>query len=217
MRIDNVVGMRFHRLKVLSIAESRTYMYKSGGKSVRKYVICICECGTVKEYSLSSIKRGLSKSCGCLKKEVASKLFSTHKMKKSPEYKSWAAMKQRVFNPKNNRYEDYGQRGISVCSRWIDSFENFFADMGLKPSPRHSIDRIDVMGDYTPENCRWATPVEQARNRRNTVFIKTTKGEMCIKQAALEFGIAYKTLRGRISKGMDVDSALTEPVRRRSK
>lgn len=217
MRTESPVGMIFHRLKVLSLAESRTFTYKDRRTSVRKYVTCICDCGKIKEFCLTSLKRGQSKSCGCLQKEVASKLFSTHKMKKSPEYKSWAGLKQRALNPRNNRYADYGERGIKVCERWRDSFENFLADMGLKPSPQHSIDRIDVMGDYTPENCRWATPTEQARNRRTTVLIKTPRGEMCIKQAAAEYGLKYNTLCGRLAKGMSVESALTEPVRQRSK
>jgi len=217
MHTDSPIGMKFHRLKVLSLAESRVSTYKNRRNSVRKYVTCLCECGNIKEVCLSSLKRGLSKSCGCLQKEVSSKLFSTHKMKKSPEYKSWAAMKQRALNPNNNRYTDYGERGVKVCERWRDSFENFLADMGPKPSAQHSIDRIDVMGDYTPENCRWATPTEQARNRRTTVLIKTPKGVMCIKQAANEYGIKYNTLCGRLAKGMSVESALTDPVRRRSK
>jgi hypothetical protein len=88
----------------------------------------------------------------------------------SLEYESWHRMKQRCRNPNSEGYKNYGGRGITVCRRWLSSFANFLADMGPKPSPRHTIDRINNDGDYEPGNCRWATPIEQARNRRPAQF-----------------------------------------------
>jgi len=89
-------------------------------------------------------------------------------MHSAPEYSIWAGIKQRCFNPKGTAFHDYGGRGISVCDRWVESFENFYADMGPRPSPRHSVERQDVDGNYEPDNCFWATPDVQARNKRGT-------------------------------------------------
>lgn len=126
---------------------------------------CRCDCGTERDVGHASLRKGFSRSCGCLKLEMVRKVNKTHGLTRTPAHRSWVAMRQRCYNPKTTRYSRYGGRGIKVCDRWRYSFEEFLKDMGQPPSDRHSIDRIDVDGDYEPGNCRWATPLEQRHNR----------------------------------------------------
>jgi hypothetical protein len=129
------------------------------------YWICVCECGQKHEVSITNLKSGDIKSCGCLRRLTAKKQKHKHGRRKTAEYTSWAGVKSRCFNQKEKAYPNYGGRGITVCERWRNSFENFLADMGPRPSQKHSVDRIDVNGNYEPSNCRWATATQQARNR----------------------------------------------------
>lgn len=127
---------------------------------------CKCECGNTVNITASNLRSGTSKSCGCLNTEKRSSTHKTHGKRNSPEYNSWRGMKNRCYNTTHNRYAIYGGRGITVCDRWLNSFENFFADMGAKPHPTYSIDRINVDGNYEPSNCRWASKSEQRLNIR---------------------------------------------------
>jgi hypothetical protein len=138
--------------------------------------LCVCECGTEVTRSRGTLRNAeLSGNKSCMCKNCKGAEFSgTHLMSKSSEHTSWSGIIQRCTNIKNPKYHNYGGRGITVCERWRDSFENFYADMGPKPSPKHSIDRIDVNGNYEPSNCRWATQLIQSRNTR--VFATNSSG-----------------------------------------
>ena len=131
----------------------------------------------------------------------------------SSEYRSWSSMLARCTNPKNDHYHNYGGRGIKVCKRW-KKFVNFYADMGPKPTPKHSLDRIDVNGNYEPTNCRWATTKEQRSNTRNTPWVTVNGVKKTIAEWAEELGVSSASMRYRIVDAkMDPSVAVSKPPR----
>ena len=165
----SMLGKRFGRLLVVANAPDVVF---DSGRKLRK-VIANCDCGAQKAYLVCHLRAGKTQSCGCLRKEVVAELHSTHgdtrpsKGKWTPEYVAWSGMIARCkdMGAKNRPY--YADRGITICERWLTSYENFLADMGRKPPGLYSLDRINSDGNYEPGNCRWATSTEQRLNSRN--------------------------------------------------
>jgi hypothetical protein len=171
-----------------------------------------CDCGCIVDLMVHSIRAGGTKSCGCLKRELLSGRTTarTHGMTYSPEFNVWRTMKKRCENPNHDSYPLYGGQGVIVCARWRKSFANFFADMGPRPSPTHSLDRFpDKDGDYEPGNCRWATIMEQARNRCSNVFVMVSGRRLILKDACKELGLDYARTKKRLSAyGWSFDRAV---------
>jgi len=132
----------------------------------------------------------------------------------SSEYTSWSQMKDRCYNKNDHAFYRYGGRGITVCDRWRNSFINFFSDMGPRPSPNHSIDRIDNNGNYEPSNCRWATIKEQNRNRRDNSLITVNGVTKCLVAWVEELGICRTTIQRRMQNGMNGEEAVLKVGRK---
>lgn len=190
MRFVDLTGRKFGRLTVVATA----------GKNKRGRILwaCECSCGATTIVAGSDLTTGNTKSCGCLQKDRTSQAAHKHGFNGTSTYSSWACMKERCLNPKNKGYKDYGGRGITVCERWM-RFEDFLADMGEKPEGA-TIERIDNDKGYFPENCRWASKLEQNRNRRSNRRI-TFQGETrTLSEWAEILGIHWGTLLSRLKK-----------------
>ena len=204
----DITGQKFHRLIALQVIDSE----RGAGKAI-KYE-CLCDCGNHHIASVSNLRLGEVKSCGCLNKEQAIKRHLSHGQSKTKLYGVWNCMKGRCSNPNSTVYRHYGGRGIQVCSDWR-SFENFAAwaiSAGYKEGL--TIDRVNNDGDYTPENCRWVGIETQARNRRNTKYIMFKGEARCLAEWAEILGIKMQVLSERLASGWSVDRALTEPIKR---
>lgn len=204
-RAINIQGQRFGRLLVL-----RRVGRVAQGKAWSAGWECRCDCGGIRVAAGTDLRKGLVLSCGCW-------IGKTERGVAAQDgYSTYKAMLSRCTNPKDKDYVRYGGRGISVCARWIwgdagkSGVATFLDDMGPRPTPHHSVDRIDVDGNYCPSNCRWANATEQSRNRRNNYRNGTSSKE--IAEAA---GVRPGTFRSRVSKGWTVEEALDARDHRR--
>jgi hypothetical protein len=201
----DLIGLTFWCLTVVRRAPNRK-------KQTCALWECRCSCGGTTIVRTVDLVYGHTKSCGCLRARVMRSIGeqrTTHGATGTAEHRIWSGIKQRCENPSFRGYKNYGGRGIKICSRWRDSLENFLADMGKRPSARHSIDRIDTNGDYEPDNCRWATMSQQARNRRNNRVLEFAGKRATLTEFALEYGISKITLKDRLNRGWSLDRALT--------
>lgn len=204
--VIDLTGQIFGRLAVKALHAQRV---KGGGS----YWVCECECGATLKIARNNLVRGTSKSCGCLKNELSSVRLSaqktTHGMTGSPEYLSWASMIQRCHNPRHDAYIRYGGAGIVVCDAWRESFEQFYADMGPRPSEEHTLDREDNEGNYTPDNCRWATWHVQQNNRKDTKKYLFNGQHITLAEIARDAGVGYFPLYNRVvRKKMAIQAAI---------
>ena len=207
IKIIDLVGQKFGKLSVISLSSNNHYNYVS-----RSAVwLCKCDCGNLTNVIGNSLREGVTRSCGCLNKE----LKTTHGMKNTPEYQAWQGLKQRCGNSNDPSYNRYGGRGINVCERWLNSFENFYTDMGPKPSPDHSIDRYpNNNGNYEPGNCKWSTDTEQQNNRRDNIICIYEGKEHNATLLAREYNVSPKIFISRINSGWSVEDALKIPNRK---
>jgi hypothetical protein len=199
----NLAGQRFGRLL------ARTMVRLDSGE---RAWWCLCDCGAPATVPASRLTSGNTRSCGCLQRDMTAERSVTHGQRREPEYRVWSSMIQRCTNPNSKDFADYGGRGIAVHPTWL-AYEAFIADMGRRPSPSHSIDRLRVNEGYQPDNCRWATAREQARNTRRNRFITHDGRTQTLVAWSEETGIAQELIRARIDRcGWSPARALTAPV-----
>lgn len=175
------------------------------------YWFCRCDCGTAKISQVSKIVSGSTKSCGCLQK----KAMTTHGDTNTRTFESWNSMKQRCLNEKCKDYPSYGGRGVKVHKPWIHDYSQFKSDMGERPL-KTSIDRIDVNGSYTPENCQWSTRSEQQRNKTNTKRFDWQGKNYTVSELGDMYSLTNKQIMHRLGAGWDLKKTLSTPIRKKT-
>ena len=203
---SDLSGMRFGKLIAVSLT------FKHG----RRQWVCVCDCGGEAICEPGNLRGGNSKSCGCVKRESIRAIgFASRKHghkangnRATSEYQAWAAMKHRCSNPANVAWKNYGGRGIYVCERWRNSFEDFFADMGYRPDKQYDLDRINNNGNYEPGNVRWATRAQNVRNQRSNFLIEINGVSKCGAEWAEIAGRERHTIINRYKRGIRGDALL---------
>ena len=201
----DMTGKHFRRLVVLELCN-----YKHGEQTVWHVR---CDCGNELDVQGTNLRTGNTTSCGCYKKDRAIEANITHGLSKTSAYKSYNGMKGRCTNPNDAQWRHYGGRGITICDRWLESFENFWEDMG-ECEKGMSLERIDVNGNYCPENCIWIPRNQQIWNRRNTLYVNFHDEKISLGKLAHEFGIDYHLLWRRTQvRGWSLDKAISKGVK----
>lgn len=200
-RIDDLTNRRFGNWFVLGYV---------GYYTSRTAWLCRCDCGVERIVAGCGLTTGKSTNCGCVRYVNH---FKKHGMTDSAEHRIWRGILTRCYNKNHHSYQDYGGRGITVCQRWRDSFQAFYDDMGPRPSPKHSINRINNNAGYEPDNCEWITNKEQSNNRRSNVLITLDGITLNINQWADRLRIRPSTLYSRVRLGWSEKDILTKPIK----
>lgn len=209
----NLIGQKFNRWTVIGEGTSRLYKHKNYENGYpQRYWLCKCECGTIREVSENSLINGKTKSCGCFQKEVTKSFLYTHKKSKTRIYGIWCSIKERTRNNNSTSFVNYGGRGISVCEEWSNSFDSFYKwSMENGYNENLSIDRINVNGNYEPSNCRWIAMDEQARNKRNTVYITYNGQTFNVHDWSFLVGVPESLIKSRYHSGWNPEDILFKP------
>lgn len=205
----NLTGLKFNRWTVVKQSEIR--------KCGNVLWLCRCDCGIEREVIASHLNRGLSQSCGCFLRDKNSEVQTTHGMSRhlksrmeTPLYSIWRGMKNRCLNKKSYGYRSYGAVGITVCDTWINDFINFYNDMMPTYQDGLTLERKDGSRGYSPDNCKWATRAEQARNRKTSVFIDTLEGKITVAEAARKVGITQAGMMSRVLSNWPIERLLVK-------
>ena len=205
--VKDETGNRYGRLVVTERAKSN--------KGLHAAWLCLCDCGNQIPVRGTHLRSKRTQSCGCLQREAVAKAAATHGLCDLLEYNSWDSMIQRCTNPNNDHFADYGGRGIRICQAWHENFMVFYEDLGSRPGPEYSLERIDNDGNYEPGNCRWATQKQQCRNTRTNRNLTHNGKTLCVAAWAEQLGMSRFTLYNRLRSGWSVKKALTTPVEKR--
>lgn len=214
-KMEYIVGSKINDM--IYIGNEKEIILSSG--KIYREADFICKCGNLFRGTVNNVKRKHTNSCGCYNKEMIIKANTTHGQCRNfistPEYAAWLSMKERCYNPKTHGFKNWGGRGIKVCNRWMESFENFFEDMGVRPSSKHSLDRFpnNETGDYELGNCRWATKKEQANNRRSFIrnAIEYDNRKNSLRAWCREVGVNYQNAVYRLRTGWPLEKVFTTP------
>lgn len=201
------IGTRFGQLRLQAIL---------GQEKGHRMWECLCDCGQLTVVLAGNVKRGLTKSCGCYRRQHSAALLTIHGMKRTPEYGIWSKMKGRCLTPTDAAYDQYGRRGITVFGPWIDDFMEFYRYIGPRPTSAHTIERINNNEGYEPGNVKWATRKEQNRNKRNTTWLTLNGVTLCSAEWTERLNIKRGTIWYRKQLGWSDEKILTHPLHAKS-
>lgn len=201
MKSLDLIGKRFHKLLVVEKANNQKH------KTMWK---CKCDCGSITLVTTSNLNANRVKSCGCLRIDQLIKRSTTHNQRHTSLYEVWKSIKQRCLNPQSKAYKNYGGRGICICDEWKNNFENFYKwSISNGYTKGLTIDRIDNNSNYSPQNCRWVTRLQQANNKRNTIYLTINNKTDSLSNWLRVYNVNRSTYMTRIKYGKTPEQALT--------